>query len=187
MWYVRTVAVNGASIYLALEVMRGNASEYHDFGNGIGLSGGQMIVGYDPTGTPLWAADPPGGMSVNDTLVTDGAGHVYMMGGVDPKRTTDFGNGVTLAKAQYYIVKYETPGFTLATCLQPRVRVRSAGDLQADTLGYLEKGDRVQVLETSAEKMTVGEMTDYWYRVQRLSDGLTGWSYGAYLAMDKSP
>jgi len=63
--------------------------------------------------------------------------------------------------------------------------VRSAGNLQADTRGYLEKGDRVEVLEKSAEKMKIGEMTDYWYKVWRLSDGLTGWSFGPYLEVEQ--
>jgi hypothetical protein len=185
MWYSRTVAVEGASVYLALEVMRGDSSEYHDFGNGIGLKGGEVIVRYDPSGVPLWAAKPPGGLEVSDTLVTDEAGYVYLRGSADSQKTTDFGNGVVLDKAESYIAKYRNPAFAAATCLNSRVRVRSAGNLQADTRGYLEKGDRVEVLEKSAEKMKIGEMTDYWYRVRRLSDGLTGWSFGPYLEVEQ--
>jgi hypothetical protein len=41
------------------------------------------------------------------------------------------------------------------------------------------------VLEKSAGKMKIGEMTDYWYRVRRLSDGLTGWSYGSCLEVEQ--
>jgi hypothetical protein len=96
LWYSRTVAVEGASVYLALAVMRGDSSEYHDFGNGIGLKGGEVIVGYDTSGVPLWAAKPPGGLEVADTLVTDGAGYVYLRGSANSRETTDFGNGVVL-------------------------------------------------------------------------------------------
>ncbi len=65
-----------------------------------------------------------------------------------------------------------------------RVRVREEADLQGNTLGYLEKGDPIEVLERSAEKMRVGEMTDYRYKVMRLSDQLVGWTYGYYLKGD---
>lgn len=72
----------------------------------------------------------------------------------------------------------------MAVSTESRVRVRSAGTLQADTLGYLEKGDQVEILEQSQEKMQIGEMSDYWYRVRRLSDGLTGWAYGYFLKLE---
>ncbi len=64
------------------------------------------------------------------------------------------------------------------------MRVRAVANLQGETLGYLEKGDRVEVLARSTEKMVVGEMNDYWYRVRRVSDDLTGWSYGYYLQLE---
>jgi hypothetical protein len=72
-----------------------------------------------------------------------------------------------------------------ATCTESRVRVRKAPNLQGETLGFLEKGDRLTVLEKSVEKMKVGEMYDYWYRVRRLSDNLSGWSYGHYLELEQ--
>jgi hypothetical protein len=72
-----------------------------------------------------------------------------------------------------------------ATSTQSRVRVRRAANLQGETVGSLEKGDRVQVLDKSADMMKVGDMTDYWYRVRRVSDGLSGWTYGYYLAAEQ--
>ena len=65
------------------------------------------------------------------------------------------------------------------------LRVRQGPDVDAAILGSLAAGDRVAVLDRSAEQATVQDMTDYWYRVRRLSDGLTGWSFGHYLAMDQ--
>ena len=92
-WYARSVALDGMFIYLALEVMEGDSSEYHDFGNGVGLKGGYVIVGYDPDGAPQWAARPPCGTAPYNPLIADGAGHVYLMGYADPRGTIDFGNG----------------------------------------------------------------------------------------------
>jgi hypothetical protein len=73
----------------------------------------------------------------------------------------------------------------LATCIDTRVRVRIAPNLKAETVGYLGKGETMGVLEKSAEAMAVEDMTNYWYRVRRLSDGLEGWSFGQYLKIEQ--
>jgi hypothetical protein len=70
-----------------------------------------------------------------------------------------------------------------ATCIDSRVRVRSSPDLRGDTLGYLEKGDELELLERDLESMKIGTVNEYWYRIKRLSDGLTGWSFGQYLKL----
>jgi alpha-tubulin suppressor-like RCC1 family protein len=78
------------------------------------------------------------------------------------------------------------PAATLVTfgvCIDSRVRVRSEAGLWAATLGYLENGDPVEILEKSPMKMWVESVEDYWYRIRRLTDGLTGWSFGKYLKM----
>jgi len=80
--------------------------------------------------------------------------------------------------------KPAAPADRIAVCTDDRVKLRSAGNLEGATLGYLAKGDRVVVLERSGEKTKVGEMLDFWYRVRRLSDGLVGWCYGYYLRME---
>jgi hypothetical protein len=72
-----------------------------------------------------------------------------------------------------------------AASAESRVRVRRAANLQGETVGFLEKDDRVKVLEKSADKMKVGDMTDNWYRIQRVSDGLSGWTYGHYLVPEQ--
>jgi hypothetical protein len=61
-----------------------------------------------------------------------------------------------------------------------RVRVRAYPTLSAETLGHLEQRDRVEVLERSGVRESIGEMNDFWYRVLR-EDGLTGWSYGHFI------
>jgi hypothetical protein len=40
-------------------------------------------------------------------------------------------------------------------------------------------------LERGTAQVQVGDMADYWYRVRRVSDGLTGWSFGHYLKLQE--
>ncbi len=61
-----------------------------------------------------------------------------------------------------------------------RVRVRAYPTLGAEVLGHLERGDRVEVLERSGLRESIGEMNDFWYRIRR-EDGLAGWSYGYFI------
>jgi len=61
-----------------------------------------------------------------------------------------------------------------------RVRVRAYPTLAAEVLGHLERGDRVEVLERSGLRQSIGEMNDFWYRVRR-EDGLEGWAYGHFI------
>jgi hypothetical protein len=61
-----------------------------------------------------------------------------------------------------------------------RVRMREDPNLQATHLQFLEKGQRVEVLDRSGLEMRIGEMNDYWYKV-RTANGQEGWSYGAFI------
>ena len=61
-----------------------------------------------------------------------------------------------------------------------RVRMRENPNLQATHLRFLEKGERVEVLDRSGLRMQIGEMNTYWYKV-RTADGEEGWSYGAFI------
>ena len=61
-----------------------------------------------------------------------------------------------------------------------RVRVRAFPTLSAPTLGYLDAGERVEILERSGRRQRIGEMNAYWYRVEN-EEGLAGWSYGHFI------
>jgi hypothetical protein len=61
-----------------------------------------------------------------------------------------------------------------------RVRIRAYPTLNAEILGHLDRGDRVEVLERSGLRESIGEMRDFWYRI-RTEDGLSGWSYGHFI------
>jgi hypothetical protein len=64
-----------------------------------------------------------------------------------------------------------------------RVRVRDHPSLKAKTLGYLEKGERVRVLERSGYREPIDGMVAPWYRIET-DDGRAGWSYGHFIDLD---
>jgi hypothetical protein len=73
----------------------------------------------------------------------------------------------------------------IAACTNSGVRVRGGPYTEAEILGFLNSGDKLAVLAKTEERMKVEEMTDYWYQVRRLSDGLLGWCYGHYLKLEE--
>jgi hypothetical protein len=64
-----------------------------------------------------------------------------------------------------------------------RVRIREHPTLKAKTLGYLEKGESVQVLERSGYREPIDGMTSPWYRIET-ADGRAGWSYGYFIDLN---
>jgi hypothetical protein len=66
-----------------------------------------------------------------------------------------------------------------------RVRVRDRPDLDSSTIGHLDRGELVTVLERTDRRMRIDSMNDYWYRI-RTDGGLDGWSYGHYIELDLS-
>jgi hypothetical protein len=83
----------------------------------------------------------------------------------------------TAAKAQ------RAAGESLAVCSDTRVRVRSSPNLDSSTLGFLDLGDKLKVLETSARQAKIGDATANFFRIRREGDGLEGWAFGSYLIM----
>ncbi|MDC7127089.1 MAG: SH3 domain-containing protein, partial [Spirochaetales bacterium] len=69
---------------------------------------------------------------------------------------------------------------TTATLNDDRVRMREWPLLDAKHIAFLEKGEKVEVLDRSGIRVKIGDMNDYWYKLRR-SDGTEGWSYGYFL------
>lgn len=67
-----------------------------------------------------------------------------------------------------------------AKCNDTRVRVRLKPNLNCQTLGFLNKNDKVIIKDRSEKKYEINGESWYWYRVdfQTLPDG---WVYGKYL------
>ncbi len=70
------------------------------------------------------------------------------------------------------------------TANDSRVRIREWPLLDAKNLGYLTKGDKLEILDRSGIKVKIGNMEDYWYKIRRTSDGIEGWSYGEFIDLD---
>jgi len=71
------------------------------------------------------------------------------------------------------------------TANDSRVRIREWPLLDAKHLGYLTTGDQLEILDRSGIKVKIGDMEDYWYKLMRVSDGMEGWSYGAFIDLDE--
>jgi hypothetical protein len=72
---------------------------------------------------------------------------------------------------------------TTGTLNEGRVRIREHPTLKARTLGYLEQGERVRVLERSGYREPIDGMVAPWYRIET-EDGRAGWSYGYFIDLD---
>ena len=64
------------------------------------------------------------------------------------------------------------------------VRIRAIPSLSGEQLGFLDKNDRVEILDKTSEKMQVLEMNDYWFRM-KTAEGVSGWVYGYFIDVDK--
>jgi len=65
------------------------------------------------------------------------------------------------------------------------VRVREYPKLESVQLGKLNEGAVVRILEKSSEKMRIGDMNDYWYKI-KTKEGLIGWSYGHFINLESN-
>ena len=71
-----------------------------------------------------------------------------------------------------------------ATLNDTRVRLRSEPNLSCDTLGYLEKGNVVKIVDRTDDKFEIDGENWYWYQVET-TDEQTGWVYGKYLDIEE--
>jgi hypothetical protein len=64
-----------------------------------------------------------------------------------------------------------------------RVRIRVQPNLQSDTWGFLNKGEKVTVIDKSKDKQKIGDMENFWYKVD-VSYYPDGWVYGEYITFE---
>lgn len=76
------------------------------------------------------------------------------------------------------------PDSNLGTVNDNRVRVRTEYNLNSETIGHVNTGEEVIVMERSPEKQKIGDMDDYWYRILSKSSYIKGWMYGVFLDLD---
>jgi hypothetical protein len=65
----------------------------------------------------------------------------------------------------------------------PGLRMRTEANIESTTLGSLPEETRIEIVDVTAELMTIGSNTAQWYRIQPLPGGTepAGWSYGAFI------
>jgi uncharacterized protein YgiM (DUF1202 family) len=63
-----------------------------------------------------------------------------------------------------------------------RVRLRAKPGLKGDTIGFLNTGDAVVIIDKSPEKQQIDGMNEYWYKVQ-VDNKPDGWVYGKYITV----
>ena len=66
-----------------------------------------------------------------------------------------------------------------------QVRVRSDNNLSSETLGHVNTGEEVIILDRSENKQQIGDMNDYWYRILSKTSYIKGWMYGAFLDLQE--
>ena len=60
------------------------------------------------------------------------------------------------------------------------LNIRDKPDKSGTVIGKLPYGTKVTVLEQGNEKLTIDEISDFWYKVS--ANGMEGWCFGGYLA-----
>lgn len=69
------------------------------------------------------------------------------------------------------------------TVSSPEVKMRISPSTTAVELTRLTRGEQVRIVQRSADAIQIGSMNAYWYKVTSAA-GLTGWVYGAHLALE---
>jgi len=64
-----------------------------------------------------------------------------------------------------------------------RVRVRNKPTTNSETVGHVNKGDKVTILDKTSKKDKIGLMEDYWYKIE-FADGKKGWAFGHFVRLD---
>jgi SH3-like domain-containing protein len=73
------------------------------------------------------------------------------------------------------------PATTTVTSAELKMRI--APNTTAVEIARLNRGELVKIVQRSAEPVQIGRFNAHWYKVTN-SSGLTGWVYGAHLAIE---
>src|SRR5262245_23209656 len=76
----------------------------------------------------------------------------------------------------------EAPMPATTTVTSADLKMRIAPNTTAVEIGRLTRGEQVKIVQRSADSVQIGTLNAYWYKVTSNS-GLTGWVYGAHLAV----
>lgn len=77
----------------------------------------------------------------------------------------------------------EAPLPATTTVASPDLKMRISPNTTAVEIARLTRGETVKIVQRSADSVQVGQLSAHWYKVTNAS-GLTGWVYGAHLAIE---
>lgn len=72
---------------------------------------------------------------------------------------------------------------TSTTVVSADLKMRIAPNTTAVEIARLTRGEQVKIVQRSAEPVQIGKHNAHWYKVTN-GAGLTGWVYGAHLAVE---
>lgn len=75
------------------------------------------------------------------------------------------------------------PATTIVTSADLKMRI--APNTTAVEIARLARGEQVRIVQRSADSVQVGKLNAHWYKVTNPA-GLTGWVYGAHLAVESN-
>lgn len=79
----------------------------------------------------------------------------------------------------------EAPLPATTTVTSGELKMRISPNTTAVEIARLNRGEVVKIVQRSADSVQVGKLNAYWYKVTNAS-GLTGWVYGAHLAVESN-
>jgi SH3-like domain-containing protein len=71
------------------------------------------------------------------------------------------------------------------TVSAPDLKMRIAPNTTAVEIAHLSRGEQVKIVQRSVDPVHIGKYNAHWYKVTNAS-GLTGWVYGAHLAVESN-
>jgi hypothetical protein len=114
---------------------------------------------------------------VDDERINQSGTDVISLLSRDKQYVLLFDTPISLSAKMYvYKIIYQTAG----VLNDDRVRIRGLPGLSGEILGVVNRGDKVEILETGAEKQKIGDLESAWYRI-RTEAGTEGWIFGAYI------
>ena len=92
--------------------------------------------------------------------------------------------GITMfaTREKYVYNRFEMKSKTILYGIlnDSQVRIRTAPNLESETIGYLNKGQKVELLHATLHEVQIEEMKSVWFEIKTI-DGMTGWAFGWFI------
>ena len=92
-----------------------------------------------------------------------------------------FKNIASKKKSEIQPKNVEIINTDFATVTTNKLSLRKSPDSSSKILAYLSEDDIIEITKQSKNIDKIGKYSNYWYKI-KTSKGLTGWTYGEYLA-----